>query len=51
MKINKTMPPTFPFEKNKLPKGYVLADMGFFDKNGNYKEDWQLIRVYETKKK
>ena len=51
MKIHKT-PPYIPFEKkNKLPKGYVLADMGFFDKDGKYKEDWQLVRVDETKRK
>lgn len=47
-KINKT-PPYIPFEKKKPQYKYV--DCGFFDKNGNYKEDWQVVRVDETKKK
>ena len=50
-RINKT-PPTVPFEKkNKFPKGYMLVDMGFPDKYGNYKEDWQLVRIDELKGK
>lgn len=48
-RINKT-PPTVPFEKKK-PIQFKFVDCGFFDKNGNYKEDWQLVRVDETKKK
>ena len=46
-RISKT-PPTVPFEKKK---DYVIVDCAFFDKKGNYKEDWQLVRVDETKRK
>lgn len=47
MKINKT-PPTFPFEKKPQ---YKYVDMGFWNENKVYVEDWQLVRVDETKKK
>ena len=46
-KINKT-PPTIPFEKKSQ---YKYVDCGFFDKDGNYKEDWQLVRIDELKGK
>ena len=46
-RINKT-PPTFPFEKKPQ---YKYVDCGFFDKDGKYQEDWQLVRVDELKKK
>ena len=48
-KINKT-PPTVPFEKKK-PIQFKFVDMGFFDKDGNYKEDWQLVKINELKEK
>lgn len=49
MRINKT-PPYIPFEKKK-PIQCKFVDCGFFDKKGNYKEDWQLVRINEIKKR
>lgn len=52
MKINRIekTPPYIPFEKKK-PIQFKYVDCGFFDEYGKYKEDWQLVRVDETKKK
>lgn len=48
-KINKTQP-TVPFEKKKSIQ-CKFVDMGFFEKDGSYKEDWQVVRVDELKGK